>query len=100
MEKHRPHYRLKQVQADVVRLGAAAFTRTAIEGAAAMGLDSAEMIEVVATLSRSDFYKSMTTHADHRIWQDVYHAETPNGRMAYIKLTQVNGRPVVQFKEL
>ena len=42
----------------------------------------------------------MTTHADHRVWQDVYHAMTPVGRVAYVKLTQVNERPVVQFKEM
>jgi len=38
-------------------------------------------------------------HADHRVWQDVYHAATPVGRVAYIKLTLINERPVVQFKE-
>jgi motility quorum-sensing regulator/GCU-specific mRNA interferase toxin len=27
---------------------------------------------VVATLAQEDFYKSITTHADHRVWQDVY----------------------------
>ena len=38
-------------------------------------------------------------HADHRVWQDVYHAATPIGRVADIKLTLINERPVVQFKE-
>jgi motility quorum-sensing regulator/GCU-specific mRNA interferase toxin len=42
----------------------------------------------------------MTTHADHRIWQDVYHAICPNGRSAYIKITQREGVVVIQFKEL
>ena len=41
----------------------------------------------------------MTTHADHGVWQDVYHAATPVGCVAYIKLTPINERPVVQFKE-
>jgi motility quorum-sensing regulator/GCU-specific mRNA interferase toxin len=57
------------------------------------------MLGVIVALGRVDFYKSMTTHADHRVWQDVYHAATPVGRVAYIKLTQFNQRPVVQFKE-
>ena len=44
--------------------------------------------------------KSMTTHADHRVWQDVYHAPCPNGRIAYIKLTlRPDGSVVIQFKE-
>jgi len=46
------------------------------------------------------FYKSMTTYADHRVWQDVYHAPCPNGKMAYIKLTLQDGAVVIQFKEL
>ena len=33
------------------------------------------------------------------IWQDVYHALTPNGRVVYIKLTLQQGVVVIQFKE-
>ena len=44
-------------------------------------------------------YKSMTTHADHRVWQDVYHAHCPNGKTAYIKVTLRDGTVVIQFKE-
>lgn len=60
------------------------------------------MIDVVRGLMRGDFYKSMTTHADHRVWQDVYHAPAPAGKVAYIKVTgQGEGMPpVIQFKEL
>lgn len=72
MEKRSPHYDLVRIQADVVRLGAAAFTRTALDGGRAMGLTSSEMLAVIATLSRGNFYKSMTSYADHRVWQDVY----------------------------
>ena len=42
----------------------------------------------------------MTTHADSRVWQDVYHAPCPNGTVAYVKLTlTVGGKVVIQFKE-
>ena len=99
MEKGRPHYDLADMQAQIAVLGVAAFTKTAFDGGRAMGLTTAEMLAVVADLGRRDFYKSMTTYADHRVWQDVYHATTPNGKNAYIKLTAVNDRPVVQFKE-
>jgi motility quorum-sensing regulator/GCU-specific mRNA interferase toxin len=34
------------------------------------------MCFVIMALTSANFYKSMTTHADHRIWQDVYHAKT------------------------
>jgi len=99
MEKRKPHYELARVQADVVRLGAAAFTKSALDGGRAMGLTSDEMLAVIASLSRHDFYKSMTTYADHKTWQDVYHADMPGGREAYIKITMRDATPVVQFKE-
>jgi motility quorum-sensing regulator/GCU-specific mRNA interferase toxin len=50
-------------------LGAAAFTKTALDGGRAMGLTSAEMLAVIASLSRRHFYKSMTSYADPHIWQ-------------------------------
>ncbi len=56
-----------------------AFTATALIGAQAMGLQITQAIEVVCTMSRANFYKSMTTHASSQIWQDVYHSETHAG---------------------
>jgi motility quorum-sensing regulator/GCU-specific mRNA interferase toxin len=99
VEKRTPHYSLARIQADVARLGAAAFTKTALDGGRAMSLTSAEMLAVIAALSRRSFYKSMTTYADHRIWQDVYHAPTPVRKDAYIKITLRDAAPVIQFKE-
>jgi motility quorum-sensing regulator / GCU-specific mRNA interferase toxin len=87
VEKRTPHYDLARVQVEVARLGAAAFTKTALDGGRQRGLTTAEMLAVIAALSRRDFYKSMTTYADHRIWQDVYHAATPAKKDAYIKIT-------------
>ncbi|MGA3318821.1 MAG: type II toxin-antitoxin system MqsR family toxin [Candidatus Korobacteraceae bacterium] len=53
----------------------------------------------ISSLSRRNFYKSMTTYADHRVWQDVYHADTPVKKQAYIKITLRDMAPVIQFKE-
>ena len=99
VEKRTPHYDLARVQASVVRLGVAAFTKTAMDGGRRMGLTTGEMLAVVASLTRLDFHKSMTTYADHHVWQDVYHAQTPVRREAYIKITLRQGAPVIQFKE-
>ena len=99
MEKRSPHYDLARVQADVARLGAVAFTKTALDGGRIMGLTTMEMVAVIASLTRHNFYKSMTTYADHRVWQDVYYAETPVRRDAYIKITLRGMAPVIQFKE-
>jgi motility quorum-sensing regulator/GCU-specific mRNA interferase toxin len=77
VDKRTPRYDLQRIQAEVARLGAAAFIKTALDGGWQMGLTTAEMLAVISSLSRRDFYKSMTTYADHRVWQDVYHAATP-----------------------
>lgn len=47
-------------------------TMSALSGGAALGLDFVGMVEVVMALTVDDFYKSMTTYADNKIWQDVY----------------------------
>ena len=82
-----------------MKLGVAAFTKTALDGGRQMGLTSSEMLDVIAALTKQNFYKSMTTYADHRIWQDVYHAPTPVNKEAYIKITMRDTAPVIQFKE-
>lgn len=82
-----------------MQTGAASFTKAALDGGREMGLTSAEMLAVIAALTRRHFFKSMTTYADHRIWQDVYHAPTPVRRDAYIKITLRDAAPVIQFKE-
>ena len=98
-EKRTPHYDLIRLQEEVALRGAASFTKTALDGGWRMGLTTAEMLGVIASLSRRNFYKSMTTYADHRIWQDVYHAGTPVKKGAYIKITLRGSVPVIQFKE-
>lgn len=99
MEKRLPHYPLANIQARIAEQGIMVFTATALFNAAAMGLSEEQSLLVLASLTRAMFYKSMTTHADSSIWQDVYHASTPNGRVAYIKLTLQQGVVVIQFKE-
>jgi motility quorum-sensing regulator/GCU-specific mRNA interferase toxin len=99
MEKRTPHYDLRRVQVDVLRLGVAAFTKTALDGGRDMGLTSTEMLSVIRRLSRREFYKSMTAFADHRIWQDVYVAPISERKDAYIKITMREAAVVIQFKE-
>lgn len=64
-----------------------------------MEFDYRGMLAVVMALTPSDFYKSMTTHADHTIWQDVYRPNTPSGDV-YLKLTVIDDVLIVSFKEL
>lgn len=100
MEKRKPHYNLADVKAAVQQRGADAFTATALVGAQALGLDSAQAVRLMCAITRSDFYKSMTTHASSQVWQDVYHRLAPNGKVAYVKVTlREDGSIVIQFKE-
>ena len=63
------------------------------------GVDFDGMLDIVMALTPKDFYKSMTTHADHKIWQDVYRPITPVGEV-YLKLTVIDDVLIVSFKEL
>jgi motility quorum-sensing regulator/GCU-specific mRNA interferase toxin len=100
MEKKKPSYLLSDVLAIVHASGVDAFTQTALHGAWDLGLTSEGAVAVVLGLRQINFYKSMTTQTDHRIWQDVYHAVLDSGLKVYIKLTlRENGIVVIQFKE-
>lgn len=97
MEKRKAHYPLTTVK----RLAAArcvSFTVTAVAGAAAMGFTTDEMLSVVSSLTNRNLYKSMTSHADHTVWHDVYHADTSRG-VVYLKLTVLENLLIVSFKE-
>lgn len=98
MEKGTPHCKLAVVK-NLLDQGKVRMTKTALVGGASMGLDAAGMIEVVMGLSPTDFYKSMTTHDDHKMWQDVYRRSTSAGEV-YLKLTVIEDVLIVSFKEL
>jgi len=83
----------------MVAAGKVHATFSALTGGAAMGLGFGEIVRCVASLTPKDFYKSMTTHADHRVWQDVYRPRTPAGDV-YLKLTVIDDVLIVSFKEL
>ncbi|MBE0549572.1 MAG: type II toxin-antitoxin system MqsR family toxin [Rubrivivax sp.] len=98
MEGATPHCKLSVVKA-LVGAGHVRTTRSAREGAVALALDFDGMLAVVMALTSADFHKSMTTHADHRVWQDVYRPMTPAGEV-YLKLTVIDDVLIVSFKEL
>lgn len=100
MEKSTPHCKLSRVKA-LVGAGQVRATASAFSGARGLGIDDLSgMCAVVLSLTGADFYKSMTTHADHRIWQDVYRARLSSGDEVYLKLTVIDDVLIVSFKEL
>jgi motility quorum-sensing regulator / GCU-specific mRNA interferase toxin len=98
VEKRTPHCKLATVKA-LVGAGRVRTTNAARVGAVELGLELAGMLEVVMALSPADFFKSMTTHADHTVWQDVYRPSTKVGDV-YLKLTVIDDVLIVSFKEL
>jgi motility quorum-sensing regulator / GCU-specific mRNA interferase toxin len=100
MEKSTPHYNLLDVKA-LIEAGKVKATASAFIGARDLGIyDLGGICIVLMSLATANFYKSMTTHLDHKIWQDVYHAKTANNQNVYLKLTVVDDLLVISFKEL
>lgn len=98
MEKRTPHCKLALVK-KLVGAGKVRTTQSARVGAIELGLSLADMLAVVMDLAPGDFHKSMTTHADHTVWQDVYRPRTRVGNV-YLKLTVIDDVLIVSFKEL
>lgn len=98
MEKRAPHCPLSVVKT-LIEAGKVRTTQSARSGAAALDLDYRGMVAVIQALTPGDFYKSMTTHADHRLWQDAYRPTTEVGDI-YLKLTVIDDVLIVSFKEL
>lgn len=98
MEKQVPHCKLSVVKA-LAKTGRVRTTHAARTGANELGLVFSDMLDVLMTLTPTDFYQSMTTHADHTVWQDVYRPGTQVGDV-YLKLTVIDDVLIVSFKEL
>jgi motility quorum-sensing regulator/GCU-specific mRNA interferase toxin len=65
-----------------------------------MGFGPGEMVATIQTMTPQMFYKSMTSCADHRVWQDVYHVPFQDFDI-YLKFTAdaVTDFAILSFKE-
>ncbi|MFZ4539238.1 type II toxin-antitoxin system MqsR family toxin [Propionivibrio sp.] len=88
MEKQTPHCKLSVIKA-LIAAGKVRTTQAARAGANELGFDFSDVLAVVVALTPADFHKSMTTHADHTVWQDVYRPRTQAGDV-YLKLTVID----------
>jgi len=78
VEKRKRTYDLNQIKEAFSDVDHLRITSTGYRNAVALGMRRSDIVYVVQSLKPSDFYKSMTTYADSRIWQDVYHAKYGN----------------------
>lgn len=100
MEKLRPTYDLEAIKAAFGSVETLAMTSTALRDATASGFDRAGIVDTIAGIEQRMFYKSMTTFADHRVWQDVYHVPA-RGMVLYVKFQAdvITEFVVMSFKE-
>lgn len=100
MEKRRPAYDLALIKAVCGDPGRLVMTTTAALSARALGFTTTDVSTLVHGIDRRMFYKSMTSYADARIWQDVYHVPA-DGLTLYVKFTAdvVTEFVVLSFKE-
>jgi len=95
MEKRKPTYDLAAFKSSKFSV-----TGTAVRGAANLGYGRVEIVSTIQSMKRAHFYKSMTSFADHRVWQDVFHVPSEVGTL-YIKFTAdvVSDFLLLSFKE-
>ena len=99
MEKRTPAYDLEAIKRAFSSVGKLRITRMAQLSARTLGLRDHDMVQAIQSLSRSNFYKSMTAYTDSHTWQDVYHAHF-GGRALYIKFMKDElGHLILSFKE-
>ena len=72
MEKRKPHYLLNRLQELVRDPATRRITFSSRDGATALGWSETEIVQCVLGLVPRDFYKSMTSYSNTKLWQDVY----------------------------
>lgn len=99
MEKKKPHYDLGSIKATFVSVRTLRITKTSTSCAEALGISMQQVVNVVQAMTRTQFYKSMTSHASSAIWQDVYHVPY-EATVLYVKFTtDAEGYLVIGFKK-
>lgn len=95
MDKFIPTYKLEDFKTSNFVI-----TRTAYDTALDMGFSESDIRRIVDTMEENHFYKSMTSYANHKIWQDVYHVPYEN-LMIYVKFTKniITDFTLLSFKE-
>lgn len=98
-EKRKPHYALATIKSTFKTVEGLRISRTARNNAFALGLTNSDIVLVIQGTMPRHFYKSMTTHEDHTVWQDVYHIPW-NSLVLYVKYSlNDEGHWIVQMKE-
>ena len=100
MEKRKPHYLLRDIKAafaDPTKLNRSFVSR---QGADDLEMDDQGVVNAIQALTAADFDKSMTSYADHQVWQDVYRPKVGDTEL-YVKFTldSMKALYLISFKE-
>ncbi|PLX37616.1 MAG: hypothetical protein C0606_04840 [Hyphomicrobiales bacterium] len=100
IDKRKATYDLDAIQTAFFSESSLVATGSALRGAAALGFGRREIVRTIQSIRRKHFVKSMTSYADHRIWQDVYYVPSEVGTL-YVKFTAgaVTEFLLLSFKE-
>lgn len=100
MEKRSPTYDLDAIKECIITPDQLEITKTAFSTAQELGFQRRDIVDTIQTINRTHFIKSMTSHNNHRLWQDVYYVPHSDIGMLYIKFTAgvVTSFMVLSFK--
>jgi len=99
MDKRSRTYDLDGIKEAFKKVSDLRITRVARRTIFGLGLNLENVVFIIQSLSSHNFYKSMTTYADHKVWQDVYHFQYDSLNL-YIKfMIDDEGHLIVSFKE-
>jgi motility quorum-sensing regulator / GCU-specific mRNA interferase toxin len=75
-------------------------TGTALRTAFELGFGRQDIVDVIQSIERRHFFKSMTSYTDQRVWQDVYYVPYDEISL-YVKFTSdaVTEFKLLSFKE-
>jgi len=97
LEKRVAHYSLETIK-ELIAKNKYMVTLSARQSYTALGLNDDEVLTVINKLTPKHLYKSMTSYANHTIWDDVYHSKH-NMIELYIKLQINENAIIISFKE-
>ncbi|HEX3439000.1 MAG TPA: type II toxin-antitoxin system MqsR family toxin [Pseudolabrys sp.] len=92
--------RLETIKAKFSTVGALNVTGTALRTATKLGFGRQEIVNTIQAIERTCFFKSMTSHAEAKVWQDVYYVPHETTSL-YVKFTSdvVTEFKLLSFKE-
>ena len=100
MEKRNPTYdsKLSSLRSGLWKNSQSPSARSG--DATALGFEPINIVETIQSITKKMFFKSMTTYADHTLWQDVYHVPIDEITL-YIKFQahRITEFRVMSFKE-